>query len=183
MSEYNFIYKKLAQGPDDVVGALAYALYKEEKLAYVKDFEESRGSAPADADLQEFHRMTNMPQRIDAYKQQAERLLQEFLEDALVIVLQEREKQMHQEFVANKLESVEARIDLQAKSVHEALAQKNRFWSGVLQNVLAGLVTTLIAFGFVLATWMWAEGPTKIISGAWTKYNGQEQAPTEGASK
>ena len=176
MGEYNLIYKKLTQGPDDVVGALAYALYKEEKIAYVQQFKTDRGSDPEDADLQEFHRMTNVPQRIDAYKQQAERLLQEFLDDALVLVLQERTLQMQQEFIGQQVTAITTQIDSKSGELYQAIAHKNRFWSGVLQNVVAGLVTTLMAFGFVLAAWMCAEGPDKILSGAWEKYSSKEQS-------
>lgn len=39
------------------------------------------------------------------------------------------------------------------------------------------IVTTLITFGFVLGAWMWTEGPTKILSGAWHKYT-QESPQT-----
>jgi hypothetical protein len=31
----NPIYKKLVKGPNDTVGALAYALYKQRKVAYI----------------------------------------------------------------------------------------------------------------------------------------------------
>ncbi|MBX9835203.1 MAG: hypothetical protein K2X65_03415 [Burkholderiaceae bacterium] len=182
MSGYNFIYKKLVQGPDDVVGALAYALYKEEKIAYVIEFQADRQRAPEDADLQEFHRMTNVPQRIEAYKQQAERLLQEFLDDALVLVLQERTLQMHQEFMAQQVSAISTQIESKSQELHQAITHENRFWSGVQQNVVAGVVTTLMAFGFVLAAWMWAEGPDKILSGAWNKYSSTEQ-PTQPTPK
>lgn len=64
MSDYNHIYKKLVKGPNDVVGALAYALYKEEKIAYINQFTQEHQREPADEDLKAFHRMTNVEQRI-----------------------------------------------------------------------------------------------------------------------
>lgn len=174
-SGYNYIYKKLVQGPNDVVGALAYALYKQEKIAYVTDWTEANGRAPIDSELIEFHRMTNMPQRIAAYKQEANTLLQEFLDDALFIVLQERNKEMQEGFLAQQLSGISNQINARASEHRRSLAKRNGFWTGVGQNVVAGVVTTLIAFGFVLAAWMWTEGPDNIISRAWNKYNRTEQ--------
>ena len=34
--QYNWVYKELVQGPDDVVGALAYVLYKQQKIAFIE---------------------------------------------------------------------------------------------------------------------------------------------------
>lgn len=166
MSDYNHIYKKLVKGPNDVVGALAYALYKEEKIAYINQFTQEHQREPADEDLKAFHRMTNVEQRIQSYQDQAEKLLQNFLEDVLTTQLQEEQRKLTDSHAATAF-----------KTITQAIAEKNGFWKGVGQNVVAGIVTTLITFGFVLGAWMWTEGPTKILSGAWHKYT-QESPQT-----
>lgn len=40
MSErnYNYIFSKLVNAEDDVVGLLAYAIYKQQKIEYIEDF-------------------------------------------------------------------------------------------------------------------------------------------------
>ncbi|MFZ4625483.1 MAG: hypothetical protein ACOYNF_14765, partial [Rhodoferax sp.] len=52
------------------------------------------------------------------------------------------------------------------------------FKQGVYQNVVAGLVTTLMAFGLILGAWMYSEGPGKILTGAAAKFiNGDAPVP------
>ena len=36
--QYNFIYSKLITGKDDVVGMLAYSIYKQHKIEFIEDF-------------------------------------------------------------------------------------------------------------------------------------------------
>lgn len=37
---YNFIYEKLVSNDGDMVGRIAYSLYKREKIAFVKQYKE-----------------------------------------------------------------------------------------------------------------------------------------------
>ncbi len=172
MSDYNFIYKKLVKSPNDVVGALAYGLYKEEKIAYITEFRAANDRDPVDADLLEFHRMTNVQQRIDAYRLQAEGLLQEFLDDVLGAELVEQQKSIRQDAMIRTM-GEHNRVLL------AAMRGKFAFSKGVVQNIIAGLVTTGITFGFVLAAWMWHEGPDRILAGAYAKYQQGARAEAE----
>jgi len=180
MSDYNFIYKKLVQSPDDVVGALAYALYKEEKIAYLTAFREEKGVDPTDAELAELHRLTNVQQRIDSYRGQAERLLQAFLDDVLAEELLAKEAQLKAELSVNQVNEINNLLLVRASNIEAAVKMKQSFWPGVRQNIVAGLATTLLTFGFVLAAWMWNEGPMNILQGAWNKFqatSASDQAP------
>lgn len=177
MSEYNFIYKKLVQGPNDVVGALAYALYKEEKIAYISSFKEEHNRDPNEQELQAFHRVSNGQPRIEAYKIQAEGLLQKFLDDVLASELVERANQLNEEIIQQKIDHYGDR----QKNFHSiqirAIQRKNGFWKGVGQNIVAAAATTLLTFGVVLVAWMYNEGPNKILSGAWSKFNQAGELP------
>lgn len=179
MSDYNYIYKKLVQSPNDVVGALAYGLYKEEKIAYLTEFKTANNRDPEDADLLEFHRLTNLQQRIDAYKLQAEGLLQEFLDDVLAEQLLVQEQQLQSELLSKKVDHLTTLVTTRANDLRDEVQRKQKFWVGVRQNIVAGLATTLLTFGFVLAAWMWAEGPTKILKGAWDRYNSSPPSAAE----
>lgn len=176
MSDYNFIYRKLVQGPNDVVGALAYGIYKEEKIAYIEAFKNESGTEPTEAELREFHRMTNVQQRIDAYRSQADVLLQEFLDDVLAAELLSKEDQLRAELLSTQIERLAQDLVLRSDSLNAAVAQRQSFWPGVRQNIVAGLATTLLTFGFVLAAWMWAEGPMNILQGAWNQLQGEKPA-------
>lgn len=176
MSDYNYIYKKLVQSPNDVVGALAYGLYKEEKIAYLTQFKVEHGAEPTDQDLLAFHRMTNVPQRIDAYKLQAEGLLQEFLDDVLGAALVEQQQSIQQNALMQSLRN-------NNRVLLTAVKGKFNFLKGVVQSILAGLVTTGITFGFVLGAWMWNEGPDRIMADALKKYQLGAKAKAEAEVK
>jgi hypothetical protein len=155
---YNCVYKALVEGPNDVSGALAYVLYKNEKIAYIESFATENGQQPKDVDLVELHRMTNLPGRLESYREQADVLLEEFLDNALTEQFREYKQQLRDDAILKQI--------------------KPSFMHGVYQNILAGLITTLMTFGFVLVVWMYNEGPSKILAGAASKFmNGETQAP------
>jgi hypothetical protein len=154
--KYNWIYKALVKGPDDVSGALAYGLYKADKIAYIESFAKEKGHQPDTSELAEFHRMTNLPGALDTYRERADALLETFLDNMLTEQLDTYRTQV--------------RDDAMVK------AMTRGFWPGVWQNVVAGLFATLMTFGFVLAVWMYNEGPSKILSGAANKFLGTDAA-------
>ena len=41
--QYNRIYGKIVQGENDIVGSIAYSLYKRHKIAYIERFKASQG--------------------------------------------------------------------------------------------------------------------------------------------
>lgn len=151
---YNYIFKELVKGPNDVSGALAYVLYKNEKVAYIEKFTKDQGHEPTEAELAEFHRMTNLPGRIEAYRTQAEDLLNTFMNNAVGAELRNYQQEIKDDAIVK--------------------AVKPAFWSGVLQNVVAGVFATLITFGFVMGVWMYSEGPSKIMKNGVDKYLGSE---------
>lgn len=161
---YNWIYKELVKGPNDVSGALAYVLYKNDKIAYIESFAKEHERQPERDDLKEFTRMTNLPGALDAYRERADFLLEGFLDNVLAEQLTQLRQQVHDDAVVN--------------------AVKRSWLRGVSENLVAGLVTSLITFGFILAVWMYNEGPAKILTGVAKKMLGDEspsilQKPSE----
>jgi hypothetical protein len=107
---YNWIYKALVNGPNDVHGAVAYVLYKNEKIAYIEHFTKEKGRQPDGNDLAEFHRMTNLPGRLESYREQADRLLEEFLEAMLAARVQVEQDAFRQSHVSTMIRDTEADI-------------------------------------------------------------------------
>lgn len=68
---YNFIYEKLVSTPTDVVGMIAYSLYKIEKVEYIRNFKQRYSKDPEDLDLQSFRVSTNTESRLNGYGVQA----------------------------------------------------------------------------------------------------------------
>lgn len=169
--QYNWVYKELVKGSEDVSGALAYVLYKNAKIAYIESVVKEKSQQPSDADLAEFHRITNLPDTLNGYRERADALLESFLDNVLAEQL--------------AVFKAELRTDAVINSV------RPNFWTGVKQNIVAGIVSTLITFGFVLGAWMYTEGPAKILTGAANKMIGsdtqtsttQSQSPSSSTGK
>jgi hypothetical protein len=144
--KYNWVYKELVKSPEDVSGALAYVLYKNAKIEYIESLGKQQIQPPSDAQLAEFHRVTNLPDTLSGYRERADLLLESFLDNVLAAQLAVFKAEMRTDAVIQ--------------------AAKPSFLKGVVQNIVAGFVTTLITFGFVIGAWMYDEGPMKILTGA-----------------
>lgn len=163
------IFYALVEGPDDVSGALAYVLYKNEKTAYITRFAEDHGREPSDTDLAEFHRMTNLPDRLEAYRNRADALLETFLENALATELLTYKQDIKNDATVKAVEQMHRAQAAAGEATIRAV--KTSFWSGVGQNITAGIVTTLMTFGFVMAAWMYDEGAGNILKRAFDRFN------------
>ena len=54
--KYNYIYKLLVEDRGDIIGHIAYALYKEDKIEYINKFkEEHNNNEPTEDDLKPFN--------------------------------------------------------------------------------------------------------------------------------
>ena len=75
---YNFIYSQLVSDKDDIIGSIAYALYKKQKIEWIKDFANKKGREPTKRDMESFHTMTNGDESLSHYREVAGNLAQEF---------------------------------------------------------------------------------------------------------
>jgi hypothetical protein len=95
-SDYNWIAKRLIEDPDDMVGALAYALYKRHKIDYLKSYaSRNSGAVPSEEALKAFYISTNTDTFENSLRAQAEVMLNKFLEQVLAgqfIEMQEKLK-------------------------------------------------------------------------------------------
>lgn len=53
--DYNKIYEALAGEQGDILGLIAYGIYKREKIAYIKRFVDGKGRNPTEDELRSFH--------------------------------------------------------------------------------------------------------------------------------
>ncbi len=82
--KYNYIYKQLVENRGDIIGHIAYALYKKDKIEYIEKFkEEHNGNDPTEDDLKPFNDMSCTSGSIDKYKFVAGDILHTFLENTL----------------------------------------------------------------------------------------------------
>lgn len=77
---YNFIYQDIVQSEGDMVGHIAYSLYKREKISFIEEFKKKHdGRGPSDEELEKYHESCCVPQRIESYRKDATALLQNFI--------------------------------------------------------------------------------------------------------
>lgn len=80
---YNHIYNRLVEEKGDLIGYIAYALYKDEKIEYITRFKEEHGKDPDEEDLKRFHDITSTEASVDRYRYVASGILQSFLDNTL----------------------------------------------------------------------------------------------------
>ncbi|MCR5555799.1 MAG: hypothetical protein K6F29_09725 [Bacteroidales bacterium] len=140
---YNFIYKQLVSDENDVVGHVAYALYKSNKIEYIENFKSTHnGQEPSEEDLKPFHDISCSQSSIKRYKTQAMQITCNFLD----LTLSETAKQIEEDYIKNHNEHLKSVIE-----PIKPMNKKKQFWYGVLQSILGAFFFALIvaAFAFI----------------------------------
>ena len=139
--KYNYIYKRLVQNENDMIGNIAYSLYKTDKIKFIENFKEKHGGIePEEQDLFQFHDFTSSASSIERYKMQAILFLNTFLDDTLSAVT----KQMESDFVNKHQDIIK---DALGNLISEVKPKPFRY--GVFQGVLSSFIFTLITCAFI----------------------------------
>lgn len=142
---YNYIYKELVTDQSDILGRLAYSLYKQQKIEYILTFQQKHGSDPDDSDLTAFHDISNSPSQLASYRNQAAKLALSFLDTSL----------------ANEAKELEELYS--AKADNEVRSSRPGFWKGVSQSLIGSGLFTLLIGCFVFFAWSLKQGPRQVI--------------------
>ena len=140
---YNFIYKDLVENSGDFIGLVAYSIYKQEKIAYVKRFEDENGRVPEPSELKDFHDLSQC--RIPQYKEMAERRVSDFYEGLY------------------KAQSEQLEAEYKDRLLSELKSYQKPFWLGLIQNIISAFVTTILIGLIVLCTLYSQHGVAWII--------------------
>lgn len=155
---YNFIYNKLVEDQNDVVGHIAYSLYKAEKVEFIESFKKDHGNnEPTESDLEPFHRSTCLKGSIERYRLTASNILGATLNNVLEETIQDLEKQCrddHKQMITEVVSSLkpiseEERKKILETTVVEKLKPLNywkQFGFGTAQSVAGAF-----AFAIILA--------------------------------
>ncbi|RYE17944.1 MAG: hypothetical protein EOP45_14895 [Sphingobacteriaceae bacterium] len=55
--KFSFLYSEIIEDENDMIGHIAYSLYKSNKITYIKQFNEDNGGKnPTEADLETFYK-------------------------------------------------------------------------------------------------------------------------------
>ena len=128
-------YSTIVEGENDLVGLVAYSLYKRDKLAFLLKHHQDVGQAPTAAEMMAFCRTCTLPGPVSAYRAKATYLMSE----------------MYDELLADQVGQIDEKYKVEL--VNE-LKKAHPFWSGVWQHFWAGLtiwafvgLTILVLYG------------------------------------
>lgn len=138
--KYSFIFSRIVKDDSDIVGHIAYALYKSDKVNYIENFKESNKREPTDEDLDAFHSVSSQYESIRKYRFIASHILKEFLDDTLEESINNIEQECN-----------ERHADILKEVIQPLLPKKKWtvFWHGVLQSVAGAFIFALIVAAFV----------------------------------
>ncbi|EGU39420.1 hypothetical protein [Vibrio scophthalmi] len=122
----------------DFVGYVAYALYKQQKVKWIYNYKDKTGDYPTPSQIETyFTSFHSTPECIDKYRDDAERMLNEYIDFSF-----SEELSAYQEAVKE---------DEIVKAVHKP------FWTGVRENVVAGIVASLLTGLLSIGLWLHSE--------------------------
>lgn len=119
-------YASLVTVDTDMIGHVAYALYKRDKLRFCDAMSKKHSRPATKEEIQAFIDSSNV--RLDSYRSEAEKLLEQFSEEVLRGVIDES-------------------IETQRKEYTRKLEAARPFWRAVLENFtanVAGLAVTAL---------------------------------------
>lgn len=135
-----YIYSLLVESEQDIVGHVAYSLYKADKIAYIDKYKKDHdGQEPSQQKLDEFQEYSGMEQHLQWYKMKAVTILQGFMDNTMKETLNQLEADFnssHREHLAAVIEPIKPR----------SLAKQ--FWYGILQSILGAFFFAIIVAAF-----------------------------------
>lgn len=140
---YNYIYKRLVESPDDIVGQIAYGLYKADKIEFIEKFKnEHNGEEPTEDDFKSFHSVSCLERTLERYKLAAESILQQFLD----YNMESFQTQFAEDCINNHKE-----ILADVVSDLKPMGAMKQFFFGLSQSVVGAFVFALLlaAIGFI----------------------------------
>ena len=138
---YNYIYSQLVEDKADIIGHIAYALYKDDKIEYITKFKnENGGTEPTEEDLKPFNIISSTQNSLDKYKFIASYILQSFLSNSL----EESKKDVEDNMNRNHL----ALMDEIIKPIKPASIWKC-YLHGIAQSVLGAFIFMVLLCGLM----------------------------------
>lgn len=142
--EYNVVYQKLVADEADIVGQLAYCLYKQSKQKYLREFQRLNRRRPTDAELRIHVNCAELP-ALNDYRDKATQVVAEVLAQAA----QEKQEELEKHFKNQLWEFINR---------HQPETLFERGWrgfkglvyggaGGVVGNLFTTLLVLLILFG------------------------------------
>ncbi|MGC0155036.1 hypothetical protein ACPRNU_21465 [Chromobacterium vaccinii] len=184
------VFKKLVSGPDDVVGALAYALYKVEKLAFMEHIgtEADGKRPPTSEECRAFHVNAVSAPVIAGYRERGATLAEKFLQIALETKLLQAQTEMRQDATMEEVKGANRVVEEKLATILTHISYKRGFW-GWLRDIGTNMVTsfgTILLIGALIAGYKYSSaftGQVEKVSGLSTEEPKASSAPQAQAAK
>lgn len=124
--QYNYIYSQLVKDKNDVVGMLAYSIYKQHKIEFIEDFKKKKKGAPTDSDIENFIMSSVTPSQLEKYRESANAVLSEI--------------------VASSVQKELMSVDYEVQKAVEPIVKKHSCSSGktIILNIAASFIFSII---------------------------------------
>lgn len=138
--KYSNIFSRLVEDENDLIGLIAYGLYKQHKIEFIKSYKSQHPEdEPTDEDCEAFAIASCTEIQLNQYRDSAENLLQRLTLEAAreeIDVFEGDMLRQYQEEIRNAVKEVQP-----------------KWWHSVLWSLLASFVFSLIvAIGFFLGS-------------------------------
>ena len=137
-------YSALVQNNADLVGHVAYALYKRDKLKFCESFEVKHSRAASEDELSAFIHTCNLEARLNGYRAEAEKLLETMAEFQLEEAVKEIDRQKTEE-LARKL------------------SESKSWLRSIAEAIVGSIVVALIWGALIFAVYANKFGPDRVF--------------------
>lgn len=144
--KYNFIYRKLVQSESDMIGHIAYSLYKAEKISWIEERKAANGGRePTEAEFEKYHDACCSGQRISNYRSMASGILQAFVGGSTEDMAEQVAREVSDKVTGYINENV-------APLMPRRESLLARYFHGALQSMIGAVLLPLVV-GMVLFAW------------------------------
>ena len=91
---YNFIYEQLVKSESDLVGLIAYAIYKKHKIEFITSIKEEEKREPTEDECNAFFKASTTESQLAQYRNDAESILSDVVANTTNEELKNFEKEM-----------------------------------------------------------------------------------------
>lgn len=138
-------YAVFVQDKDDMVGHVAYALYKRDKLNFCESVRERHDRDATSTELDAFIHAANLQTRIQAYRVEAESALETMCEASLEVTFDQAQAAMDAELVRQ-------------------LKEAKSWWRAVGENLVANLLAIAVTTLLVVLVYVSRYGGMKLLA-------------------
>lgn len=151
--QYNLIYEKLVKNENDILGIVAYSVYKRQKIDFIKSHTDSEQEPLPGEKLESFMAISTSDAQLSFYEEAAANILDEYAN------LSESEKIDELEVGYNE-QLEQKRKDYERKLRN---AKSTNFMYGVWQSITASMLVILVLGVFTFILWSSKQGFVPMI--------------------